>query len=158
MARPKADKAALEEPLEKRLWISICGQESNQTTWRLARMNLAIRGIDASQVKWNTDGAFLNDAHKDLKVVLVIANPPFSVSDWSGELLRMDGRRKHGVPPMGTANFTWLQHFLHHLAPNGRVGVVLAKGSLTDEDEDINFAERFAALKAEFKALWRPSA
>ena len=113
--------------------ISIYGQESNQTTWRLARMNLAIRGIDSSQVKWNTEGSFLNDAHKDLKADFIIANPPFNVSDWSGELLRKDGRWKHGVPPVGNANFAWLQHFLHHLAPNGRAGVVLAKGSLTSK-------------------------
>ena len=111
--------------------ISIYGQESNQTTWRLARMNLAIRGIDSSQVKWNTEGSFLNDAHKDLKADFVIANPPFNDSDWSGELLRKDGRWKYGAPPTGNANFAWLQHFLHHLAPNGRAGVVLAKGSLT---------------------------
>ncbi|MBK1689575.1 type I restriction-modification system subunit M [Rubrivivax gelatinosus] len=113
--------------------ISIYGQESNQTTWRLARMNLAIRGIESSQVKWNTEGSFLNDAHKDLKADFVIANPPFNVSDWSGELLRKDGRWKYGVPPVGNANFAWLQHFLHHLAPNGRAGVVLAKGSLTSK-------------------------
>lgn len=113
--------------------ISIYGQESNQTTWRLARMNLAIRGIDSSQVKWNTEGSFLNDAHKDLKADFIIANPPFNVSDWSGELLRKDGRWKYGTPPVGNANFAWLQHFLHHLAPNGRAGVVLAKGSLTSK-------------------------
>ncbi|WP_339515283.1 type I restriction-modification system subunit M [Pseudomonas sp. RL_15y_Pfl2_60] len=111
--------------------ISIYGQESNQTTWRLARMNLAIRGIDSSQVKWNNEGSFLNDAHKDLKADFIIANPPFNVSDWSGELLRGDGRWKYGTPPEGNANFAWLQHFAHHLAPNGRAGVVLAKGALT---------------------------
>lgn len=133
--------------------ISIDGRESNQTTCRLARMNLAIRGIDSSQVKWNTEGSFLNDAHEDLTADFVIANPPFNMSDWSGELLREDGRWKHGVP-MGNANFAWLQRFLHHLAPKGRAGVVLAKGSLTDEDEDFNFAERCATLKAEFAAQW----
>jgi type I restriction enzyme M protein len=113
--------------------ISIYGQESNQTTWRLAKMNLAIRGIDASQVKWNNEGSFLNDAHKDVKADFIIANPPFNVSDWSGELLRGDGRWHYGVPPAGNANFAWLQHFLHHLAPNGRAGVVLAKGALTSK-------------------------
>jgi type I restriction enzyme M protein len=113
--------------------ISIYGQESNQTTWRLARMNLAIRGIDSSQVKWNNEGSFLNDAHKDLKADFIIANPPFNVSDWSGELLRTDGRWQYGVPPVGNANFAWLQHFIHHLAPNGRAGVVLAKGALTSK-------------------------
>lgn len=113
--------------------ISIYGQESNQTTWRLAKMNLAIRGIDASQVKWNSEGSFLNDAHKDLKADFIIANPPFNVSDWSGELLRKDGRWQYGVPPVGNANFAWLQHFVHHLAPTGRAGVVLAKGALTSK-------------------------
>ena len=113
--------------------ISIYGQESNQTTWRLCKMNLAIRGIDASQVKWNTEGSFLNDAHRDTKVDYVIANPPFNDSDWSGELLRGDGRWKYGVPPTGNANFAWIQHFLYHLAPNGQAGFVLAKGALTSK-------------------------
>lgn len=113
--------------------ISIYGQESNQTTWRLAKMNLAIRGIDSSQVKWNNEGSFLNDAHKDLKADYIIANPPFNVSDWSGDLLRKDGRWKLGVPPMGNANYAWIQHFLYHLAPNGQAGFVLAKGSLTSK-------------------------
>jgi len=111
--------------------ISIYGQESNQTTWRLAKMNLAIRGIDSSQVKWNNEGSFLNDAHKDLKADFIIANPPFNVSDWSGDLLRNDGRWKYGTPPEGNANYGWIQHFLYHLAPTGTAGFVLAKGSLT---------------------------
>jgi type I restriction enzyme M protein len=113
--------------------ISIYGQESNQTTWRLAKMNLAIRGIDSSQVKWNNEGSFLNDAHKDLKSDYIIANPPFNVSDWSGELLRSDGRWQYGTPPAGNANFAWLQHFAYHLAPTGQAGVVLAKGALTSK-------------------------
>jgi type I restriction enzyme M protein len=113
--------------------ISIYGQESNQTTWRLAKMNLAIRGIDSSQVKWNNEGSFLNDAHKDLKSDYIIANPPFNVSDWSGELLRSDGRWQYGTPPAGNANFAWLQHFVYHLAPTGQAGVVLAKGALTSK-------------------------
>ncbi|MBF8964054.1 SAM-dependent DNA methyltransferase [Pontibacter sp. FD36] len=113
--------------------ISIYGQESNQTTWRLAKMNLAIRGIDSSQVKWNNEGSFLNDAHKDLKADYIIANPPFNVSDWGGELLRKDGRWQYGTPPTGNANFGWLQHFIYHLAPNGQAGVVLAKGALTSK-------------------------
>ncbi|MEE4197534.1 MAG: class I SAM-dependent DNA methyltransferase [Bacteroidales bacterium] len=113
--------------------ISVYGQESNQTTWRLARMNLAIRGIDSSMVKWNNEGSFLNDAHKDLKADYIIANPPFNVSDWSGELLRKDGRWKYGVPPVGNANFAWIQHFIYHLAPTGQAGFVLAKGSLTSK-------------------------
>ena len=113
--------------------ISIYGQESNQTTWRLCKMNLAIRGIDASQVKWNTEGSFLNDAHRDVKVDYVIANPPFNDSDWSGDLLRTDGRWKYGVPPIGNANFAWIQHFIYHLAPGGQAGFVLAKGALTSK-------------------------
>lgn len=113
--------------------ISIYGQESNQTTWRLAKMNLAIRGIDSTQVKWNNEGSFLNDAHKDLKADFIIANPPFNVSDWSGDLLRTDGRWKFGVPPSGNANFAWIQHFLYHLSPTGTAGFVLAKGSLTSK-------------------------
>lgn len=111
--------------------ISIYGQESNQTTWRLAKMNLAIRGIDSSQVKWNNEGSFLNDAHKDTKVDYIIANPPFNVSDWSGDLLRKDGRWKYGTPPVGNANYAWIQHFMYHLAPSGQAGFVLAKGALT---------------------------
>lgn len=113
--------------------ISIYGQESNQTTWRLCKMNLAIRGIDSSQVKWNNEGSFLNDAHKDLKADYIIANPPFNVSDWSGDLLRKDGRWKYGTPPTGNANFAWMQHFIYHLAPHGQAGVVLAKGALTSK-------------------------
>ncbi len=117
--------------------ISLYGQESNQTTWRLAKMNLAIRGIDSSNVKWNNEGSFLNDAHKDLKADFVIANPPFNDSDWSGELLRDDARwkvlGKNLPPPVNGANYAWIQHFLFHLAPNGLAGFVLAKGSLTSK-------------------------
>jgi type I restriction enzyme M protein len=113
--------------------ISIYGQESNQTTWRLAKMNLAIRSIDSSQVIWNNEGSFLNDAHKDLKADYIIANPPFNVSDWSGDLLRKDGRWQYGVPPVGNANYAWIQHFMYHLAPSGQAGFVLAKGSLTSK-------------------------
>ncbi|MEW6526354.1 MAG: class I SAM-dependent DNA methyltransferase [Spirochaetota bacterium] len=113
--------------------ISIYGQESNQTTWRLCKMNLAIRGIDSSQVLWNSEGSFLNDAHKDLKADFVIANPPFNDSDWGGELLRKDARWQYGVPPTGNANYAWIQHFIYHLAPSGVAGFVLAKGSLTSK-------------------------
>jgi type I restriction enzyme M protein len=113
--------------------ISIYGQESNQTTWRLAKMNLAIRGIDSSQVKWNNEGSFLNDAHKDLKADYIIANPPFNVSDWSGDLLRKDGRWQYGTPPTSNANYAWIQHFIYHLAPSGQAGFVLAKGALTSK-------------------------
>ena len=115
--------------------ISIYGQESNQTTWKLAKMNLAIRHIDSTNVKWNNEGSFLNDAHKDLKADYILANPPFNDSDWSGVLLRDDGRWKVWsetlTPPAGNANYAWILHFLYHLAPNGRAGFVLAKGSLT---------------------------
>jgi len=113
--------------------ISIYGQESNQTTWRLAKMNLAIRGIDSSQVKWNNEGSFLNNSNKDLKADYVIANPPFNDSDWSGDLLRKDGRWKYGTPPTGNANYAWIQHFLYHLNPSGIAGFVLAKGALTSK-------------------------
>ena len=113
--------------------ISIYGQESNQTTYRLARMNLAIRGIYGAEVKWNNEGSFLKDAHPDLKADFILANPPFNDSDWSGELLRKDGRWKYGAPPVGNANFAWIQHFLYHLAPKGVAGFVLAKGSLTSK-------------------------
>lgn len=113
--------------------ISIYGQESNLTTWRLAKMNLAFRGIDSSQVKWNNEGSFLNDAHKELKADFILANPPFNDSDWSGELLRKDGRWQYGTPPTGNANYAWIQHFLYHLAPDGQAGFVLAKGALTSK-------------------------
>ncbi len=117
--------------------ISIYGQESNQTTWRLCKMNLAIRGIDSSNVKWNNEGSFLNDAHKDLKADYILANPPFNDSDWSGELLRDDARwsilGEKLVPPAGNANYAWIQHFLYHLAPTGKAGFVLSKGSLTSQ-------------------------
>lgn len=116
--------------------ISIYGQESNQTTWRLAKMNLAIRGIDSSHIKWNTEGSFLKDAHPDLKADFIIANPPFNVSDWSGDLLTTDGRWKYGTPPVSNANFAWMQHFIYHLAPNGIAGVVLSKGSLSSKSSN----------------------
>ena len=113
--------------------ISIYGQESNQTTWRLCKMNLAIRGIDSSNVKWNNEGSFLNDAHPDLKADFVIANPPFNDKDWSGDLLRTDGRWNYGTPPEGNANYAWIQHFLYHLNQKGTAGFVLAKGSLSSK-------------------------
>jgi type I restriction enzyme M protein len=113
--------------------ISIYGQESNQTTWRLAKLNLAIQGIDSSNVKWNNEGSFLNDAHKDLKADFVMANPPFNDSDWSGELLKDDARWKFGIPPAGNANYAWIQHFIYHMSPQGMAGFVLAKGSLTSK-------------------------
>ena len=113
--------------------ISIYGQESNQTTWRLAKMNLAIRGIESSQVKWNNEGSFLKDALKDVRADYILANPFFNDSDWSGEMLRKDARWQYGVPPVENANFAWLQHFVFHLAPAGQAGIVLAKGALTSK-------------------------
>ncbi len=111
--------------------ISIYGQESNKTTFNLCRMNLAIRGIDGQEVKWNTEGSFLNDVHKDLKADYILANPPFNDSDWSGELLKSDARWKYGVPPSGNANFAWMQHMIYHLSPKGIMALVLANGSLS---------------------------
>jgi type I restriction enzyme M protein len=114
----------------RRTDLSIYGQESNQTTWRLCKMNLAIRGIEAN-IAWNSEGSFHNDAFKDLKADFVLANPPFNDSDWGGERLRKDVRWKYGVPPVGNANFAWVQHFISHLAPNGIAGFVLANGSMS---------------------------
>ena len=108
--------------------ISIYGQESNYTTWRLAKMNLAIRGIDAQIAHGDT---FHNHAHPDLKADYVLANPPFNDSDWRGELLKNDKRWVYGMPPAGNANFAWVQHFIHHLAPTGQAGFVLANGSMS---------------------------
>lgn len=110
--------------------ISIFGQESNPTTWRLAKMNLAIRGIDANLGPNNAD-SFHNDVHKDLRADFILANPPFNVSDWGGERLREDVRWAYGAPAIGNANYAWVQHIVHHLAPNGCAGFVLAVGSLS---------------------------
>ena len=108
--------------------ISIYGQESNYTTWRMARMNLAIRGI-VGQIEHGD--SFHNDRHPDLRADYILANPPFNVSDWGGERLRDDKRWEYGVPPAGNANFAWVQHFLYHLAPRGIAGFVLANGSMS---------------------------
>jgi type I restriction enzyme M protein len=110
--------------------IAIYGQESNFTTWRLAKMNLAVRGIDAD-IKWNNEGSFLKDELKDLRFDYILANPPFNISDWGGERLREDARWLYGAPPVGNANYAWLQHIIWHLAPNGTAGVVLANGSMS---------------------------
>ncbi len=110
--------------------ISIYGQESNYTTWRLAMMNMAIRGIEA-HIAWNEQGSFQNDAFKDLKADYILANPPFNDDDWGGDRLREDVRWKFGVPPTGNANFAWVQHFIHHLSPTGMAGFVLANGSMS---------------------------
>ncbi len=108
--------------------ISIYGQESNYTTWRLAKMNLAIRGIDGQIAHGDT---FHNDRHPDLRADFILANPPFNVSDWGGERLRDDKRWQYGAPPAGNANFAWVQHIVHHLAPAGVAGFVLANGSMS---------------------------
>ena len=110
--------------------IAIYGQESNYTTWRLAKMNLAVRRIDAD-IRWNNEGSFHKDELPDLKADFILANPPFNVSDWGGDRLREDARWMFGVPPAGNANYAWLQHIHHHLAPNGTAGVVLANGSMS---------------------------
>ena len=110
--------------------IAIYGQESNYTTWRLAKMNLAVRGID-SDIRWNNEGSFHKDELRDLKADYVLANPPFNISDWGGDRLREDVRWRFGAPPAGNANYAWLQHVYHHLAPNGAAGVVLANGSMS---------------------------
>ena len=108
--------------------LSIYGQESNYTTWRLARTNLAIRGIEGQIAHGDS---FHNDLHPDLRADYVLANPPFNVSDWGGDRLHDDPRWVYGVPPRGNANFAWVQHFVHHLAPNGIAGFVLANGSMS---------------------------
>jgi type I restriction enzyme M protein len=110
--------------------ISVFGQESNPTTWRLARMNLAIRGIEGNLGLEPAD-SFQRDLHKDLKADYIIANPPFNMSDWGGDRLREDVRWKYGVPPTGNANFGWVQNFLHHMSPTGKAGFVLANGSMS---------------------------
>jgi type I restriction enzyme M protein len=118
--------------------IAIYGQESNYTTWRLAKMNLAVRGIDAD-IRWNNEGSFHKDELRDLRFDHILANPPFNISDWGGERLREDSRWIYGVPPVGNANYGWLQHICWHLAPNGTAGVVLANGSMssTQSGEDV---------------------
>ena len=110
--------------------IAVYGQESNHTTWRLCMMNLAVRGIDAD-IRWNNDGSFHQDALPDLRADTILANPPFNISDWGGDRLKEDARWKFGTPPAGNANYGWLQHILHHLAPAGTAGVVLANGSMS---------------------------
>ncbi|MDO8670820.1 MAG: class I SAM-dependent DNA methyltransferase [Dehalococcoidia bacterium] len=110
--------------------VSIFGQESNHTTWRLAKMNLAIRQIENNLGKEHAD-SFHQDLHPDLKADYVLANPPFNDSDWRGEMLKEDKRWKYGIPPAGNANYAWVQHFIHHLAPTGMAGFVLANGSMS---------------------------
>ena len=110
--------------------ISVLGQESNNTTWKLCKMNLAIRSIEAD-IRWDGEGSFLHDEFPDLKADFIMANPPFNDSEWGGQLLRNDVRWKYGAPPVGNSNYAWIQHFIHHLSNNGTAGFVLANGSLS---------------------------
>ena len=112
--------------------ISVYGQDSNPTTWKMAQMNLAIRGIEADLGQYNAD-TFFNDCHPTLKADFVTANPPFNLSDWGADKLSGDVRWKYGTPPNGNANFAWIQHIIYHLAPQGRAGIVLANGSLSSQ-------------------------
>ena len=112
--------------------ISVYGQDSNPTTWKMAQMNLAIRGIDADLGQYNAD-TFFNDCHPTLRADYIMANPPFNLSDWGADKLQDDVRWKYGIPPAGNANFAWMQHMIYHLAPNGRIGMVLANGSLSSQ-------------------------
>nr|WP_197709451.1 N-6 DNA methylase [Tessaracoccus timonensis] len=110
--------------------LAVYGQEMNPTTWRLAQMNLAIRGIEANLGPVWGD-SFADDKHPDLRADFILANPPFNISQWGGERLTDDKRWVYGVPPKGNANYAWIQHMLHHLSPTGTMAVVLANGSLT---------------------------
>ena len=124
--------------------ITVYGQESNQTTWKLSKMNLAIRNINSQFVSWNTEGSFLKDSHPDLKADFILANPPFNQKDWGINILQDDARWRHGIPPSGNANYGWMMHMLYHLAPKGVMSTVLANGSLssnTSGEGDIR--ERF---------------
>ncbi|OUO70395.1 type I restriction-modification system subunit M [Thomasclavelia spiroformis] len=112
--------------------ISVYGQESNADTWKMAKMNMAIRGIDADFGPYQAD-TFFNDLHKTLKADFIMANPPFNLKNWGQDKLKEDKRWKYGVPPEGNANFAWIQHMIHHLAPNGKIGLVLANGALSSQ-------------------------
>src|SRR5690606_13127735 len=112
--------------------LSIYGQESNPTTWKLCKMNLAIRGLEGNIGERPAD-TFHNDLHRNLKADYILANPPINVSEWGGDRLKDDIRWKYGIPPEGSANFAWVQHMIHHLAPNGVAGIVLANGSLSSQ-------------------------
>jgi type I restriction enzyme M protein len=112
--------------------LSIYGQDSNPTTWKLCRMNLAIRGVEADLGK-SQDDTFFNDLHPTMKADYILANPPFNLSDWGADTLAEDVRWKYGLPPAGNANFAWMQHMIHHMSANGRIGMVLANGSLSSQ-------------------------
>ena len=112
--------------------ISVFGQDSNPTTWKMAQMNLAIRGIEANLGSYNAD-TFFNDCHPTLRADFIMANPPFNLSGWGADKLKDDVRWQYGMPPAGNANFAWLQHMIYHLAPNGKIGMVLANGALSSQ-------------------------
>lgn len=112
--------------------ISVYGQESNADTWKMAKMNMAIRGIDADFGGHHAD-TFFNDLHKSLKADFIMANPPFNLSNWGADKLKEDVRWKYGIPPSKNANYAWIQHMIHHLAPNGKIGLVLANGALSSQ-------------------------
>lgn len=112
--------------------LSVYGQEANPTTWKLAQMNLAIRGIEADLGETYAD-TFFNEQHPTLRADFVMANPPFNMSDWGGDKLKEDRRWRYGTPPNGNANFAWLQHMIYHLSPKGKIGMVLANGSLSSQ-------------------------
>lgn len=112
--------------------IAVYGQESNADTWKMAKMNMAIRGIDADFGPYQAD-TFFNDLHSNLKADFIMANPPFNLSNWGQEKLKEDKRWKYGIPPAGNANYAWIQHMIHHLAPNGKIGLVLANGALSTQ-------------------------
>lgn len=116
----------------KRDQIAVFGQESNADTWKMAKMNMAIRGIDANFGPYQAD-TFYNDLHPQLKADFIMANPPFNLSNWGQDKLKDDKRWKYGLPPAGNANFAWIQHMIHHLAPNGKLGLVLANGALSSQ-------------------------
>ena len=112
--------------------VSVFGQESNADTWKMAKMNMAIRGIDANLGPYQAD-TFFNDLHRTLKADFIMANPPFNLSNWGQDKLKDDVRWKYGTPPAGNANYAWIQHMIHHLAPNGKIGLVLANGALSSQ-------------------------
>ena len=116
----------------KRNKISVYGQGSNADTWKMAKMNMAIRGIDADFGPYQAE-TFFNDLHPSLKADFIMANPPFNLSNWGQDKLKDDARWKYGLPPSGNANYAWIQHMIHHLAPNGKIGLVLANGALSTQ-------------------------
>ena len=122
----------IREHAGNRFGVSVYGQESNADTWKMAKMNMAIRGIDADFGPYHAD-TFFNDLHPTLKADFILANPPFNLSNWGGDKLKDDVRWKFGTPPKGNANYAWIQHMIHHLAPNGKIGLVLANGALSSQ-------------------------